>query len=148
MKKNIKADIPINKLFEEKLFDHQFHQSQNLLLTEEAFCISASAEDWVLKERYTKENTSSSLHIQWAIDQGATHLGGYRIRVHAKGWGLPFFSRLYFMLIHMDETLNPSSLLKSWRKPPGLKCVWIQQVEDFIWRMFQMFIIAYSKNMC
>ena len=76
LKNNTKADIPINKLFEEKLFDHQFHQSQNLLLTEEAFCISASAEDWVLKERYTKENTSSSLHIQWAIDQGATRLGG------------------------------------------------------------------------
>ena len=100
MKKNIKADVPINKFFEEKLFDHQFHQSQNLLLTEEAFCISASAEDWVLKERYTKENSSSSLHTQWAIDQGATRLGGYRYRVHAKRWGLPFFSRLYSMLKH------------------------------------------------
>ena len=40
LKKNTKADIPINKLFEEKLFDHQFHQSQNLLLTEKAVCIS------------------------------------------------------------------------------------------------------------
>ena len=61
----------------------------------------------------------------------------------------------------------------SWRKLPSLKCVWVQQVEDyvekmentcsssdniddedyvktteFVWRMFQMFIIAYSKNMC
>ena len=55
LKKNIKANIPINKLFEEKLFDHQFHQSQNLLLTEIALCISAIAEDWVLKERYKRE---------------------------------------------------------------------------------------------
>ena len=28
------------------------------------------------KRRYTKENSSSSLHTQWAIDQGATRLGG------------------------------------------------------------------------
>ena len=28
------------------------------------------------KRRYTKENSSSSLQTQWAIDQGATRLGG------------------------------------------------------------------------
>ena len=57
LKKNNKANIPINKLFgEDKLFgkNNQF-QSQNLFETEEVFCRSASAVDWILKERYKRE---------------------------------------------------------------------------------------------
>ena len=47
LKKNNKANVPINKLFEEeKLFEEKFVQSsvppvaKNMLLTEEALCIN------------------------------------------------------------------------------------------------------------
>ena len=53
-KKNIKADIPINKLFGENLFDHHSHQFQNLFETEEAFWSSASAEHWFLENKVYK----------------------------------------------------------------------------------------------
>jgi len=53
-KKNSKADIPINKLFGENLFDHHSHQFQNLFETEEAFWSSASAEHWFLEKKVYK----------------------------------------------------------------------------------------------
>ena len=112
------------------LFNHQFHQSKNLLLTEKSIVHQQSRKTGFWKKGIN-ENSSSSLHTQWAIDQGATRLGGYRIRVHAKRWGLPFFSRLYSMLNHGRNSESFKFIYLSWRKLPGLKRVWIQQVEDF-----------------
>ena len=65
-KKNIKADIPINKLFGEICLIIIPTSPRKMFLRNTGF--------W--KRRYTKENSSSSLHTQWAIDQGATCLGG------------------------------------------------------------------------
>ena len=81
------------------LFNHQFHQSQKSVANRRSIVHQQSRKTGFWKKGI-KENSSSSLHTQWAIDQGATRLGGYRIQVHAKRWGLPFFSRLYSMLNH------------------------------------------------
>ena len=61
------------------------------------------------KRRYTKENSSSSLHTQWAIDQGATRLGVIEFECMLKDGGSPF-SQGFIQCWNMDETLNPSSL--------------------------------------
>ena len=49
--------------------------------------------------------------------------------------GAPLFLRLYSMLNHGLNSECLDVYYESWRKLPGLKRVWIQQVEDFIWRM-------------
>ena len=61
MKKNTKANLPINKLFEEeKLFEEKFVQSSvppvaKSVTNRKKHCASTIAEDWVLKERYKRE---------------------------------------------------------------------------------------------
>ena len=49
--------------------------------------------------------------------------------------GAPLFLWLYSMLNHGLNSECLDVYHESWRKLPGLKRVWIQQVEDFIWRM-------------
>ena len=45
--------------------------------------------------------------------------------------GAPLFLRLYSMLNHGRNSEYFKFIYLSWRKLPGLKRVWIQQVEDF-----------------
>ena len=147
-KKNIKAVVPINKLFGENLFDHHSHQFQNLFETEEAFWSSASAEHWFLEKKVYKREFLLIIAYTVSYWPGSYALRGViECGCMLKDGGSPF-SQALFNVESWTKLWILQVYHKSWRKLPSLKCVWIQQVEDFIWRMFQMFIIAHSKIMC
>ena len=57
------------------LFNQQFHQSQKSVTNRRSIVHQQSRKTGLWKKGI-KENSSSSLHTQWAIDQGATRLGG------------------------------------------------------------------------
>ena len=78
LKKNNKANVPINKLFEEdKLFEKTISStSPRICLKQRKHSVDQQARSTGLWKKGIKENSSSSLHTQWAIDQGATRLGG------------------------------------------------------------------------
>ena len=78
LKKNNKANVPINKLFEEdKLFEKTISStSPRICLKQRKHSVDQQARSTGFWKKGIKENSSSSLHTQWAIDQGATRLGG------------------------------------------------------------------------
>ena len=77
LKKNNKANVPINKLFgEDKLFEKTISSSPRICLKQRKYPVDQRARLTGFWKKGIKENSSSSLHTQWAMDQGAKRLGG------------------------------------------------------------------------